>query len=264
MKRGFSLVELSIVLVILGLLTGGILAGQSLIRAAELRSVSTEYSRWITAVQGFRDKYMALPGDFRDSTRIWGRLNTNTDCVTNSASAVASPGTCDGDGNGTIIRSNGNSQSGEHFQFWRQLALAGMIEGTYTGVSGTNGYWQGVSGQNIPRSKLGGVAGWTTYTAGVTTNAGSTTTYAMEYGNLFLLGGSGGTADAAAAIIKPEEAWNLDTKIDDGRPGYGKVIAMYWNDACATGGAANNDLANSVYNLAASSTSCALFFRQAF
>lgn len=58
-KRGFSLVELSIVLVILGLLTGGILAGQSLIRAAELRAVSTEYSRYATAVQSFRDKYFA-------------------------------------------------------------------------------------------------------------------------------------------------------------------------------------------------------------
>ena len=62
-QPGFSLVELSIVLVILGLLTGGILAGQSLIRAAELRSISTDYSRYIAAVQAFRDKYFALPGD---------------------------------------------------------------------------------------------------------------------------------------------------------------------------------------------------------
>lgn len=60
--KAFSLVELSIVLVILGLLTGGILAGQSLIRAAELRAVSTEYSRYITATQSFRDKYFAVPG----------------------------------------------------------------------------------------------------------------------------------------------------------------------------------------------------------
>lgn len=67
MTRGFSLVELSIVLVILGLLTGGILAGQSLIRAAELRSVTTEYGRWVTAMHSFRDKYMAIPGDMRDA-----------------------------------------------------------------------------------------------------------------------------------------------------------------------------------------------------
>lgn len=46
MRHGFSLVELSIVLVILGLLVGGVLTGQSLIRAAELRSVSTEFQKY--------------------------------------------------------------------------------------------------------------------------------------------------------------------------------------------------------------------------
>ncbi|MGB1539971.1 MAG: prepilin-type N-terminal cleavage/methylation domain-containing protein, partial [Rickettsiales bacterium] len=57
MNRGFSLVELSIVLVILGLLTGGILGGQSLIRAAEMRAIATEYDAWKTAVNVFKDKY---------------------------------------------------------------------------------------------------------------------------------------------------------------------------------------------------------------
>ncbi|MGB1540395.1 MAG: prepilin-type N-terminal cleavage/methylation domain-containing protein, partial [Rickettsiales bacterium] len=66
-KAGFSLVELSIVLVILGLLTGGILGGQSLIRAAELRSVSKEYEKYQTAINIFKDKYFALPGDFNNA-----------------------------------------------------------------------------------------------------------------------------------------------------------------------------------------------------
>ncbi|MFZ4541879.1 MAG: type II secretion system protein [Rickettsiales bacterium] len=56
--HAFSLVELSIVLVILGLLVGGILSGQALIRASELRSVSTEQQRYFTAIQTFRDKYL--------------------------------------------------------------------------------------------------------------------------------------------------------------------------------------------------------------
>src|SRR6478736_3210874 len=98
MRKGFSLVELSIVLVILGLLTGGILAGQSLIRAAELRAVGTEYGRYATATQTFRDKYLALPGDFKDATRFWNRLNSNADCVTSSSTTVGSPGVCDGNG----------------------------------------------------------------------------------------------------------------------------------------------------------------------
>ncbi|MBN9993879.1 prepilin-type N-terminal cleavage/methylation domain-containing protein, partial [Listeria monocytogenes] len=71
-KPGFSLIELSIVLVILGLLTGGILAGQSLIRAAELRSVGEEYQKNRTAVATFRDKYFAIPGDMTNATSFWG------------------------------------------------------------------------------------------------------------------------------------------------------------------------------------------------
>jgi hypothetical protein len=70
--EGFSLVALSVVWVNLGLLTGGILTAQSLIRAAELRSITTDYNRFITASQTFRDKYFALPGDMRNATRFWG------------------------------------------------------------------------------------------------------------------------------------------------------------------------------------------------
>ncbi len=72
MRHGFSLVELSIVLVILGLLTGGILAGKSLMRASELRAVSTEYQRYLTAAQSFRGKYFELPGDFSKAQSFWG------------------------------------------------------------------------------------------------------------------------------------------------------------------------------------------------
>jgi Tfp pilus assembly protein FimT len=51
--NGFSSVELAIVLVILGLLVGGILAGQSLIRAAEIRGITTDMTRFNTATQTF-------------------------------------------------------------------------------------------------------------------------------------------------------------------------------------------------------------------
>ena len=76
--RAFSLVELSIVLVILGLLVGGILAGQSLIHAAELRAVSSEYQRYRTAIYAFRDKYLGLPGDITTATNFWGAADGST------------------------------------------------------------------------------------------------------------------------------------------------------------------------------------------
>lgn len=61
MRRAFSLVELSIVLVILGLLVGGILAGRALIHASELRGVHTEFNQYKTAVMAFRNKYLLYP-----------------------------------------------------------------------------------------------------------------------------------------------------------------------------------------------------------
>src|SRR3569833_319215 len=87
LKAAFTLVELSIVLVILGLLDGGVHTGQSLIRAAELRSVTTQYQRFLTAVQTFRDKYFALPGDMTNAHSYWGiAIATPATCVTTASS----------------------------------------------------------------------------------------------------------------------------------------------------------------------------------
>lgn len=161
MRTGFSLVELSIVLVILGLLVGGILAGQSLIRAAELRSVSTEYARITTSLHAFRDRYFAIPGDFREATRFWQRMTT-TGCTSNSSAALNASGACDGDGNGMLNNGTAVSAPSEPYQLWRHLALAGLIEGSFTGTSGPSGNHHGVIGTNVPASKIGG-AGWSWY-----------------------------------------------------------------------------------------------------
>src|ERR1700746_416796 len=60
---GFTLIELSIVLVIIGLIVGGVLVGQDLIRAAEVRATISQIEKYNTAVNTFRGKYNALPGD---------------------------------------------------------------------------------------------------------------------------------------------------------------------------------------------------------
>lgn len=202
--RGFSLVELSIVLVILGLLTGGILTGQSLIRAAELRSITSEQQRLLTAVQTFRDKYFALPGDMPNATRFWGRHSTDGWCVTNSAAAVnAATGTCDGNGNGLLVPSVAASQSGETFQFFRQLALAGLMEGNYTGISGAAGTRQLVAGTNAPRGKIS-TSAW--YIEGFAVHDGSSFAWAGNYGNPLIYGGVEATDINETNILRPEEA----------------------------------------------------------
>lgn len=260
---GFSLVELSIVLVILGLLVGGVLSGQSLIRAAELRAVSTEYARYTTAAQTFRDKYFAVPGDFRDATRFWSRLNGNADCVTNSSAAVAAPGVCDGDGDGFLEQGAAVSQSGEYFQFWRHLASAGLIEGTYTGLAGpTSSPWDSIIGSNVPRAKLSN-AGWTAgnwYGSGLR-YAGDGSNFSGDYTNLFAFGATNSGTWTTNSVLKPEEAWNIDTKVDDGLPGVGRVLASTWG-LCST--AASNTDYTATYRLNATTISCALYFARAF
>lgn len=259
MQKAFSLVELSIVLVILGLLTGGILAGQSLIQAAQLRSISTEYSRYMAAVHGFRDKYLALPGDITNATSFWGKDNTN--CNT-AAGAVATPGTCNGDGNGIISDVNGV----ERHRLWQHLAFAGLVEGTYSGLGTDGAAGYGVTpGENAPLSKFGNKAGWSLGTLGT---GGTTWAYDLEYGNSMLLGAiypsTGATSFPRSPILKPEDAWNLDTKMDDGRPAYGKIVAYYWNNLCAApnSGALVNTNLDASYLISDQSIRCILLFRK--
>lgn len=257
-RSAFSLVELSIVLVILGLLTGGILAGQSLIRAAELRSVSTEYQRYVTATQTFRDKYLALPGDMPNATRFWG--DDNSACA-DAGIPNGTPGTCNGNGDGMIHGALAVSASGETFQLWKQLALAGLIEGNYTGISGTGSGYDAVLGTNVPVSKLSN-AGWSLQYVD-TGNTLVNYTLPSHYGNVFIFGTEYPNWETGSPALRPEEAWNIDTKLDDGLPASGRIIGRYWNNLCSepnSGAPATTNL-DARYRLTDSSVQCSLFIK---
>jgi prepilin-type N-terminal cleavage/methylation domain-containing protein len=257
MKQAFSLVELSIVLVILGLLTGGILGGQSLIRAAELRAVSTEHSRWLAASQTFRDKYFQLPGDLNNAQSFWTGPSSGT-CPTATLTGTQ---TCNGNGDGFVSAGGNGNEAGEMFTYWQHLANAGLIEGNYSGKAGTGSSQHAVMGTNVPRSKMGGL-GWSIQYMGVITNANFMD--AGDYGNVLFFGGdsSSNKTFAGTNALKPEEAWNIDTKMDDGKPGTGKVMTLKttspsWGTGCAT-----NDLADSTNNYALTNANkaCPLIF----
>ena len=113
-QQGFTLVEIAIVLVIIGLILGGILKGQELIDSARVRSISTDVNGIRTAWFAFQDRYNGLPGDFNNAkTQIDNNL------------------TNDGDGDGTV------EDAAEMASVWEHLAAAGFISGNYDGV-GTN------------------------------------------------------------------------------------------------------------------------------
>lgn len=260
---GFSLVEISIVLVILGLLTGGIIGGQSLIRAAELRSVTNELSTLDTAMKTFRDKYFSVPGDMREATRFWFYTGSSTpECVTYSAASTGNPGTCDGDGDGVIemaAASTNPGHSGEDFQVWRHLQLAGLISGQNSGVHPSGGPYN-VGGLTLDKnftypSKLNG-AHWTAV-GDFTKFAPSNFPTIPARTNMYFLYGNG----YLGAVMTQAEAWNIDTKFDDGRPMAGRMVASAQSWGGMSGCIDGFPIAATYYDVDQTSGGCLLAVR---
>jgi prepilin-type N-terminal cleavage/methylation domain-containing protein len=199
MKQGFTLLELSVVLVIIGLLAGGIMLGQDLVKQAELRDAMSDYERFLTARQAFEEKYNARAGDMRNATQYWGRQMNAAHCITNTGAAVnTNTGVCDGNGDGLVWPAAGAAnQSGEVFQFWRHLQMANMVEGTYTGLSGSVNGADYAFGENSPVSSVEG-AGWG---ASYVNNADGSNTlvFVGNHLNAFVFGGD----DIPILTMKP-------------------------------------------------------------
>lgn len=249
-KSAFSLVELSIVLVILGLLVGGVLSGQSLIRAAELRSVSTDLQRYNSAMYAFRDKYFALPGDMNNATQFW----TAQDAAPATCKTTASSGkaTCDGNGNGVIDDAVG---SAEHFRFWQQLANAGLIEGQYIGVGANSNTGYAKPGVSVPRSRISS-GGFAMQHSGNLT--GSPHYFDGDYSNFVRFGADDSVGYLNSPVLNPQEMWNVDSKLDDARPAYGKIrpFKSPVNANCTT-----TDVASTAdYDFSRTDKTCLLMF----
>lgn len=271
-RNGFSLVELSIVLVILGLLTGGILGGQSLIKAAELRTVTTDVGNYIAAVNTFRGKYFSLPGDMNNAVRFWGAqagsLNDgrdNTCASLNQNSPATGKPTCNGNGDGMIGTYDGSAsiRKYETFRAWQHLANAGLIAGSYTGV--TNGNTPNAiitpSG-NAPAAKINNGAYNLTWFGTDPDAGGAGAIYPGNYGNIIVMGKPGGFhAMATDPALTPTDAWGIDTKMDDGNPAKGKVRGRYNTGAnCTT--STDEDIAE--YRLNTDAIECPIFFLTGF
>src|SRR5512141_757875 len=118
-QSGFTLIEIAIVLVIIGLLLGGVLKGQELITAARVRHLISQQDGIKAAFFGFQDRFRALPGDYASA-------DTTLKCP-----AMA---TClKGNGNGIIEGSAAvvsGSEQHEEILAWMHLASAGFLNGS--------------------------------------------------------------------------------------------------------------------------------------
>lgn len=220
-QAGFTLIELSIVLVIIGLIVGGVLVGQDLIKAAEIRATIAQYEKYNAAMNTFRTKYNGMPGDLLYTTANSFGLNPSAGSLTSSA----------GDGNGLIestTSSNYNLPLRENVLIWQQLTAANLVDGAYgsdlsvAGVPGTT-----VPANYLPAAKLGRGNYW----------AAGSTAGLNYYGiiNPTAFGASGASYTlAAGGGITPIEAFNIDSKIDDGMPNTGITQARGNTAAAAT------------------------------
>lgn len=208
-QSGFTLIEIAIVLVIIGLLLGGILKGQELINSARVKNLATDFRNIPLFIYGYQDKFRSLPGD--DNAAV---AHVGTPTIT--------PGV--GNGNGVI---NGNwfstTATDESVIFWQHVRLAGLAPGLTT-IPTT------LPGDYNPKNASGGIIG---------IQSGTTTTAAAP------IVGADGKAIGGAYIICSTSILGkfvkqLDIQADDGNTAAGSMMAIPTTATLASGVTATN------------------------
>jgi len=240
-NTGFTLLELSIVIVIIGLIVAGISAGQSLVRQASLRGIASDFSQYKVALNSFKLQYDAWPGDMVNASDYWGAA---------CGGASAAPTGCNGNGNKLIQASVSNGVAIEEFRAWQHLALAGLTSGTYTGEISSGGLFNG--GENVPRGSI--------------PNSAWSFRYASSNHNSFTLtSDSETTSTSFDPILTPAESYAVDVKLDNGIPNMTFSPQDLVSASNGFGGAGNcytGSGLSSVYNLSYTETDgCAIHFR---
>ena len=196
MKRnqsGFTLIEIAIVLVIIGLLLGGVLKGQELINSARVKNLAGDFKNIPVFIYGYQDKFKALPGD--DSA-----ANTHVSGTNASTGGTIGNGVIEGFWNSPI-------QTEESYLFWQHVRLAGLAPGPTT--AGAADY--------LPTNASGGTIGiqsGTTTAANVPMFAGPGTTNPIR-----------GSYVICSTGILGKFVKQLDTTMDDGNTATGSMMA---------------------------------------
>jgi len=269
-KNGFTLIELSIVLVIIGLIVGGVLAGRELIQQAKMRKVVSEINGLTTAINVFRTKYNCIPGDCPTATTFWGAASGGCPIPAWTGGLYYSPETCNGDGDGIVY-------GVEYMTFFAHLSNAELVDqkiysGSYfryiynsngtemqTGLrsnavtpTGTDG-----AGYGLMWNRLNGAEG---------VDGMNNLSFVRDDKNYLVLGAAvltnfGNYGPVMAAV----DAMGIDTKLDDGLPGKGRVQTWYqdyfnyWTDRSLPLCATTTDANTALYNIAAGDQiNCAL------
>jgi prepilin-type N-terminal cleavage/methylation domain-containing protein len=231
-KAGFTLIELSIVLVIIGLLVGGILSGRDLIKAAEIRSAASQLQQIETAYRTFQTKYNCIMGDCPNATDYFGAGYITTGCTMPNG---------DGNGNGNgVIDSGGTANwTCEGLQAIKSLALANLLPTSLTSPCPNSVFFKGISDSCAYFYNDDLYAQVTATKLNTITWAGNANAYV-------------GGAAWAAPSLSPVQARLIDEKIDDGKPTTGKFKGLdttttiagtssFVTNSCSTSGVYNQN-----------------------
>jgi prepilin-type N-terminal cleavage/methylation domain-containing protein len=204
MKRnqsGFTLIEIAIVLVIIGLLLGGVLKGQELINSARVKNMATDFRNIPVYIYGYQDKYRALPGD-----QVQGALDVQFG--NNIATAATTAATL---GNGLI---DGHwddiTTASESYVFWQHIRLAGLAPGTTT-IPAAPAHGDGYLPVNAAGGEIGIQSG---------TSDNTKTPIKDAAGNAIR-----GSYIICSKGILGKFVLQLDTQMDDGKPDTGSMMA---------------------------------------
>jgi prepilin-type N-terminal cleavage/methylation domain-containing protein len=285
-RCGFTLVELSIVLVIIGLLAGGIMVGRDMVEAALIRKQVTQIEQIDVAVQTFKTKYNCLPADCPDASadglpmgeyEAYGNTNVSASYNANG----------DGDGiikNYPLSSINGSGWKNESPNFFAHLRGAGLWNGEqncYSCIVPATDY----CGPVPPAASGGsygaltsGVGGGVLFLSSYFYNGSPLVFYGSHYITTSAvppLGSPNCTMSPAniKAAMTPIRSYNIDIKIDDGLPQSGKVVAISYTTNGATNGpspvlgAYNNCGTATAYSITgqySNVASCDLGFRMSF
>ena len=207
-QAGFTLVELAIVMIIIGLLIAGVLKGQALITNAKVTAQVAQFKALDAATSTFKDMYSALPGDIAlASTRL--------------PNCAVAPCNVNGNGNGVIdvLPAAAPTAANEAGTYFVHLAAADLVTGITS--NGVVTVW----GNLLPAAKIGGglQPGSSTGVNGDFINLVNGATIAPVAGLYLTLTQTAGAIPAVS--ITPNQAQRIDTKVDDGSPGSGSVRA---------------------------------------
>lgn len=253
-RSGFTLLELSISLVIIGLIAGSVLVGRELINSAAVRATIAQKEKFETGVQVFTEKYNCIPGDCDHATDFWP---ARADC--NNSSGVSSTiVACNGDGNNRI---GPNGHPDENIFFWEHLSNAQLIPGSFNGADYFNTSDGSLADSTLPAAKIPSARFSVVYAPafGVFQQG-----YGLELArHVFIIGKYPSEETYAhGSVIKPADAFAIDSKVDDGFPDTGLVTRWAgYNMDLSEGTTSSNPR---IYDVTHPNNKCAMVWNLSF